>query len=47
MPRLVSSRTGVVVNVSDETAAAMTADWTAAPESDEKPAKRGRSSKTD
>jgi len=43
MPRLVNAVTGVTVNVSDETAANLGADW-AEPkaEADDKPARRTR-----
>lgn len=43
MPRLVSSRTGVIVNVSDETAAQLGPEWSEGkgkPAADDKPARR-------
>ena len=43
MPRLVNAVTGVTVNVSDETAANLGADWSAAKgDSEDKPARRTR-----
>lgn len=45
MPRLVNSQTGVVVNVDDETAEYLGAEWSPAKakaEADDKPARRTR-----
>jgi len=40
MPRLVNAVTGVTVNVSDETAANLGADWSEAKDADDKPTRR-------